>query len=276
MIRSIHDCTRLHNGVKMPWFGLGVYKAKEGEEVRLAVKTALDAGYRSIDTAAFYENEKGVGQAIREYGIPREEVFITTKVWNSDQGYESTLQAFEKSRKELTVDYIDLYLIHWPGKEKYNDTWKALEKLYREGHVRAIGVSNFQIHHLEDLISKNELVPMVNQVEYHPRLTQKELHKYCSDHNIMLEAWSPLMRGQILDNEVIVSLSKKYNKTPAQIILRWDLQKGVITIPKSVSEHRIRENAHIYDFEIAIEDMAKIDSLNKNERVGPDPDSLVF
>ncbi len=276
MIRSIHDCAGLYNGVKMPWFGLGVYKAKEGEEVKSAVKTALDVGYRSIDTAAFYENEKGVGQAIREYGIPREEVFITTKVWNSDQGYESTLQAFEKSRKELAVDYIDLYLIHWPGKDKYNDTWKALEKLYREGHVRAIGVSNFQIHHLEDLISKNELVPMVNQIEYHPRLTQKELHEYCSDHNIMLEAWSPLMRGQILDNEVIVSLAKKYNKTPAQIILRWDLQKGVITIPKSVSEHRIRENAHIYDFAIAMEDMAKIDSLNKNERVGPDPDSLVF
>lgn len=276
LIKNIHDCARLHNGVKMPWFGLGVYKAKEGEEVKFAVKTALDVGYRSIDTAAFYENERGVGEAIREYGISREEVFITTKVWNSDHGFENTLKAFEKSRKELAVDYIDLYLIHWPGKDKYNETWKALEKLYREGYVRAIGVSNFQIHHLEDLISKNELVPMVNQVEYHPRLTQKELHKYCSDHNIMLEAWSPLMRGQILDNEVIVNLAKKYNKTPAQIILRWDLQKGVITIPKSVSEDRIRENAHIYDFEIATEDMAKIDALNKNERVGPDPDTLLF
>ncbi|MCF6094635.1 aldo/keto reductase [Microaerobacter geothermalis] len=276
MISHISDCTVLNNGVKMPWFGLGVYKAKDGDEVIHAIKAALKAGYRSIDTAAFYENEVGVGKAVKESDIPREELFITTKVWNSSQGYDSTLAAFEESRRKLGLDYIDLYLIHWPVKGKYKDTWRALEKLYKEGYVKAIGVSNFQIHHLQDLMADSEIIPMVNQVEYHPYLTQKELHNFCKTRNIQLEAWSPLMRGQIFDHPTIQEISGKYQKTPAQVILRWDLQNEVVTIPKSVHEHRIIENADIFDFELSPEDMARIDGLNMNKRIGPDPDNFDF
>ncbi|MEW9051273.1 MAG: aldo/keto reductase [Neobacillus sp.] len=274
MPSSLKDCTVLHNGVKMPWFGLGVFKVKEGEEVVSSVKAALQNGYISIDTAAVYKNEEGVGQGIKEAGIPREELFITTKVWNADQGYESTLQAFETSLNKLGLDYLDLYLIHWPGKDKYLDTWKALEKLYKDGRVRAIGVSNFKVHHLESLISQAEIKPMVNQVEYHPHLTQEELLEYCKQEGIQLEAWSPLKQGELLTDPIINSLAEKYNKTAAQIILRWDLQNGVVTIPKSVKESRIIANASIFDFELTVEDMEKISALNKNERVGPDPDDF--
>ncbi|TCS82117.1 diketogulonate reductase-like aldo/keto reductase [Tepidibacillus fermentans] len=273
---NITDSTVLHNGVKMPWLGLGVYKAKEGEEVENAVKTALKVGYRSIDTAAFYDNEVGVGKAIRESGVQREEIFITTKVWNNRQGYESTLQAFEESRKKLGVEYVDLYLIHWPVKGKYKETWKALEKLYKDGYVKAIGVSNFQIHHLEDVMADAEIIPMVNQVEFHPRLTQKELLHFCKTHNIQLEAWRPLMQGQIFNEPTIVELANKYSKKPSQIVLRWDLQHGVVTIPKSVHEDRIKENADIFDFELDTEDMLAIDELNENQRLGADPDNFDF
>ncbi|MDI3328303.1 MAG: aldo/keto reductase [Alicyclobacillaceae bacterium] len=275
-MRHISECATLHNGVKMPWLGLGVYKAREGGEVEGAVRTAIAAGYRSIDTAAFYQNEAGVGRAVRESGIPREEVFLTTKVWNSDQGYETTLRAFETSRKKLGVDYVDLYLIHWPVKGKYRETWRALEKLYEDGWVRAIGVSNFQIHHLEDLMKDCRIVPMINQVEYHPRLTQEDLFRFCRKHGIQPEAWSPLMRGRILDHPTVVELAGRYGKTPAQIILRWDLEHGVVTIPKSVREERIRENADIFDFALSPEDVARLDALNRNERVGPDPDHFDF
>ncbi len=276
MTRQISDCATLHNGVKMPWLGLGVYKAAEGEEVERAVRTALEVGYRGIDTAAIYGNERGVGKAVRESGLPREEVFITTKVWNDRQGYESTLQAFERSRQRLGVEYVDLYLIHWPVKGKYKDTWRALEKLYKDGWVRAIGVSNFQIHHLEDLLADCEIRPMVNQVELHPCLTQEPLRDFCRQRQIQVEAWSPLMRGQIFDHPVVVELSRKYGKTPAQILLRWDLQHGIVTIPKSVRPERIRENAGIFDFTLAEEDMAKLDALNENRRIGPDPDNFDF
>jgi diketogulonate reductase-like aldo/keto reductase len=276
MLNRISASTVLHNGVEMPWFGLGVYQAKEGEEVEFAVKTAIAVGYRSIDTAAIYENEKGVGKAVKESGVPREELFITTKVWNSRQGYESTLAAFEESRKKLELEYLDLYLIHWPVKGKYKETWKALEKLYKDGWVRAIGVSNFQVHHLEDLLADCEIVPMVNQVEYHPLLTQKELHSFCREQKIQLEAWSPLMRGEVLKHPTVTELAAKYQKTPAQIVLRWDLQNEVVTIPKSVHEHRIRENANIFDFEISREDMERLDGLNQNKRIGPDPDNFNF
>ncbi|GAB7388767.1 aldo/keto reductase [Bacillaceae bacterium] len=276
MAKTITDGTTLPNGVKMPWLGLGVYKAKEGEEVERAVRTALEAGYRSIDTAAFYENETGVGKAVRESGLPREEIFVTTKVWNDRQGYEPTLQAFEESRKKLGLDYIDLYLIHWPVKGKYKDTWRALEKLYKDGWVRAIGVSNFQIHHLQDLLQACEIAPMVNQVEFHPRLTQKELLAFCKENRIQLEAWSPLMRGEILTEPTVGEIAQKYGKTPAQIILRWDLQHGVVTIPKSVRAERIKENADIFDFALSPEDMEKIDALNQNKRIGPDPDNFDF
>ena len=272
MLKTLQDVTTLHNGVAMPWFGLGVFKVEDGSEVIEAVKTAIQNGYRSIDTAALYGNEEGVGQAIKESGVPRQELFITTKVWNSDQGYDSTLQAFETSINKLGLDYLDLYLIHWPGKDKYKETWKAFEKLYKDGRVRAIGVSNFKIHHLEDLMSSAEIKPMVNQVEYHPHLTQKELLAFCQKEGIQLEAWSPLKQGQLLSDPIINKLAEKYGKSSAQIILRWDLQNKVVTIPKSIKEQRIIENANIFDFELSAEDMEEIDGLNKDERVGPDPD----
>jgi diketogulonate reductase-like aldo/keto reductase len=275
MAKSISDATILSNGVKMPWIGLGVWKVQEGQEVENAVKAAIRVGYRSIDTAAFYGNEAGVGKAIRECEIPREELFITTKVWNSNQGYETTLQAFEESRKKLGLEYVDLYLVHWPVKGKYKETWKALEKLYKDGWVRAIGVSNFKVHHLEDLLGDGEMAPMVNQVEFHPLLTQKELHLFCKTHRIQLEAWSPLMRGN-LSHPTLLRLAEKYQKTPAQVVLRWDLQHEVVTIPKSANETRIRENADIFDFELSPEDMETIDSLNQNKRFGPDPDHIDF
>ena len=274
MPTNLKDTTTLHNGVKMPWVGLGVFKVTEGEEVVQSVKAAIKNGYISIDTAAIYKNEEGVGQAIKESGVPREELFITSKVWNSDQGYESTLAAFETSLNKLGLDYLDLYLIHWPGKNKYKETWKALEKLYKDGRVRAIGVSNFLVHHLEDLISTAEIKPMVNQVEFHPHLTQKELLAYCKKEGIQMEAWSPLKQGQLLNEPVLEDLAHKYNKSVAQVILRWDLQHGVVTIPKSIKEHRIIENADIFDFELSAEDMDKIDGLNQDSRAGSHPDTM--
>ncbi|MGR0118402.1 glyoxal/methylglyoxal reductase [Bacillus halotolerans] len=276
MATSLKDTVKLHNGVEMPWFGLGVFKVENGSEATESVKAAIKNGYRSIDTAAVYKNEEGVGIGIKESGVAREELFITSKVWNEDQGYDTTLAAFEKSLERLQLDYLDLYLIHWPGKDKYKDTWRALEKLYKDGKIRAIGVSNFQVHHLEELLKDAEIKPMVNQVEFHPRLTQKELREYCKKQGIQLEAWSPLMQGQLLDNEVLTQIAEKYNKSVAQVILRWDLQHEVVTIPKSIKEHRIIENADIFDFELSQEDMDKIDALNQDERVGPNPDELLF
>jgi len=278
--KNLQDTTTLHNGVKMPWFGLGVFKVEEGPELVSAVKTAIKHGYRSIDTAAIYENEVGVGQGIREAiqeaNISREDLFVTSKVWNSDLGYESTIAAYEASLNKLGLEYLDLYLIHWPVAGKYKEAWKALESLYKEGRVKAIGVSNFHIHHLEDLMEDAEIKPMVNQVEYHPRLTQKELQAFCRKHGIQLEAWSPLMQGQLLDNEILKEIANKYNKSVAQVILRWDLQNGVVTIPKSTKEHRIIENASVFDFQLTEEDMERIDGLNQNHRVGPDPDNFDF
>ncbi|MEH7373978.1 aldo/keto reductase [Neobacillus drentensis] len=274
MPTNLKDTTTLSNGVKMPWVGLGVFKVTEGEEVIQSVKAAIQNGYISIDTAAIYGNEEGVGQAIKDSGVPREDLFITTKLWNSEQGYESTLKAFETSLTKLGLDYLDLYLIHWPGKDKYKETWKAFEKLYKEGRVRAIGVSNFQVHHLEDLISSAEIKPMVNQVEFHPHLTQKELLAFCKNEGIQLEAWSPLKQGKLLSEPVLEDLAHKYNKSVAQVILRWDLQHGVVTIPKSIKEHRIIENADIFDFELSTEDMDKIDGLNQDSRAGSHPDTM--
>jgi methylglyoxal/glyoxal reductase len=276
MPNSLQDTTTLHNGVKMPWFGLGVFKVKEGSEVVESVKAAINNGYKSIDTAAVYKNEEGVGQALKEAGVPREELFITTKVWNSDQGYESTLQAFETSLDKLGLDYLDLYLIHWPVAGKYKETWKALEKLYKDGRVRAIGVSNFHVHHLKDLMADADIKPMVNQVEYHPHLAQTELLEFCKAEGIQMEAWSPLKQGELLSEPTIVEIAEKYKKSTAQVILRWDLQNEVVTIPKSIKEHRLIENADIFDFELSAEDMDVLNSLNKNERVGPDPDNFNF
>ncbi|MCM3214394.1 aldo/keto reductase [Niallia taxi] len=276
MFMNLQSTVKLNNGVEMPKFGLGVFKVQEGQEVIDSVKAAIKAGYISIDTAAVYKNEEGVGQGIKESGVDREKLFITTKVWNADQGYDSTLAAFETSIQKLGLDYIDLYLIHWPVSGKYKETWKALEKLYKDGKVKAIGVSNFHKHHLEDLLSEAEIVPTVNQIELHPLLSQEELRNFCKEKGIVVEAWSPLAQGKLLDNPVLTEIAAKYNKSTAQIILRWDLQNDIVTIPKSIKEHRIIENADIFDFELTAEDLEKINGLNKNERVGADPDNFNF
>lgn len=278
--QHLQSTTTLHNGVHMPWFGLGVFKVEEGSELIEAVKSAVKHGYRSIDTAAIYGNESGVGQAIaealQENGLKREDLFITSKVWNADLGYAETLAAFDTTMNKLGLDVLDLYLIHWPKAGKYKGAWKAMEDLYAAGRIRAIGVSNFQIHHLQDLMQDAQVKPMVNQVEYHPRLTQVELKDFCEQHGIQLEAWSPLMQGELLDNPVLTEIAAAKGKSVAQVILRWDLQNGVVTIPKSTKEHRIIENAAIYDFELSAEEMQRINALNENVRVGPDPDNFDF
>ncbi|MEC0240468.1 aldo/keto reductase [Paenibacillus dokdonensis] len=276
----LQSTTKLHNGVDMPWIGLGVFKVEEGSELVEAIKAAIKHGYRSIDTAAAYANESGVGQgiheALAENGLSRKDLFITSKVWNSDQGYEETLTALDTSLSKLGLDYLDLYLIHWPVAGKYKDTWRAMEKLYKDGRVKAIGVSNFQVHHLEDLLQDAEIKPMINQVEFHPYLTQKELLSFTRKHGIQLEAWSPLMQGELLNQPVLQEIAGKHGKSVAQVILRWDLQNGVITIPKSIKEHRIIENASLFDFELTSTEMEQMDALNQDHRVGPDPDNFDF
>ncbi|TLS49692.1 aldo/keto reductase [Paenibacillus antri] len=274
--RGLADTTTLNNGVKMPWLGLGVWRVEEGSQVEQSVAAAIANGYRSIDTAAVYGNEAGVGKAVRESGVKREELFITTKVWNADQGFDSTLRAHEASLEKLGLDYVDLYLVHWPVKGKYRETWKALVKLYEEKRVRAIGVSNHHIHHLDDIINDTGVVPAVNQVEYHPLLSQVELLSYCKSKGIQMEAWSPLMQGNNLDHPTLKELATKHGKSTAQIVLRWDLQHGVVTIPKSTKEARIKENADVFDFELSAEDMGKIDAMNENRRFGADPDNFNF
>jgi diketogulonate reductase-like aldo/keto reductase len=265
---------KLYNGVEMPIFGLGVHRAKAGEEVETAVKCALQAGYRSIDTATYYQNEQSVGKAILESGIPREEIFLTSKVWNSDQGYHSTIKAFGQSLEKLQTNYLDLYLIHWPQNELTLETWKAMEELYRKGQVRAIGVCNFLVRHIKSLTDKSLTKPMVNQFEFHPELVQPELLQFCKDNQIQPEAWRPIMKGKVNDLPLLQALSAKYQKSPVQIVLRWDIQKGVVTIPKSVTPERIIHNADIFDFELGEEDIAKIDSLDKNARMGEDPNNF--
>lgn len=272
----LQSTTTLHNGVEMPRFGLGVFQVKDGEEVYNSVKWALEHGYKSIDTAAIYRNEEGVGRAIKDSGIPRDELFITSKLWNSDQGYEEAFQAYQVSLDKLGLDYLDLYLIHWPvpKQNKYKESWKAMEELYNDGKVRAIGVSNFKEHHLDDLLQEATITPMVNQVEYHPHLQQKSLHEYCKQHNIQLEAWSPLKQGELLNDPTLIEIAERHGKSTAQVILRWDLQQEVITIPKSVKQHRIHENADIFDFELTNEEIKQIEAMNKDERVGSDPDEM--
>lgn len=280
MAQHLQDTTTLHNGVNMPWLGLGVFQVEEGSELIQAVKSSIAHGYRSIDTAAIYQNETGVGQAIKEAlqdnNLSREELFVTSKVWTADMGYEETIAAYEASLAKLGLEYLDLYLIHWPVKGKYKETWKALETLYKEGRVKAIGVSNFQIHHLEDVMKDAEIKPMVNQVELHPYLSQQALLSFCKEQGIQLEAWSPLMQGQLFDQPVLKQIAAKHSKSVAQVIIRWDLQRGIITIPKSTKEHRIIENVDVFDFLLTEEDMNLINALNQDQRVGPDPDNFDF
>lgn len=266
----------LNNGVEMPLLGLGVYNSQEGGEVERAIKYAFDAGYRSIDTAALYMNERGVGKAIRESGLPRNEIFLTTKIWNSDQGYRSAFRAFDESLNKLQTDYVDLYLIHWPKGELSVETWEAMQELYEQGRVRAIGVSNFLVHHLQQLLTHARIKPMINQFEFHPELVQPELLQYCRENNIQPEAWSPLMLGRVKKIPLLQELAKKYGKSPFQIVLRWDIQKRVVTIPKSSNPERIRENADIFNFELTAEDIDRIDGLDRHARTGADPDNFNF
>ena len=268
---NITSTVKLNNGLEMPIFGLGVFQSKEGDEVENAVKVALQNGYRHIDTAAIYKNERGVGNAIKASGVAREDIFITSKVWNSDQGYETTLAAFEDSLEKLQTDYLDLYLVHWPVTGKYIETWKALEKLYADGKVRAIGVSNFLQVHLDKLLPETTIKPMLNQMEFHPHLIQQPLLDFCKSQDIIYQAWSPIMQGGVFDIPILKKISKKYRKNAAQITLRWDLQKGVATIPKSANQARIGSNADLFDFELTSEEMAQIDALDKNHRYGFDP-----
>lgn len=273
----------LNNGYTIPEIGFGTWKITDKEAAVQSVKEALAAGYRHIDTAAAYENETEVGQAIRESGIKREDLFITSKLWNSERGYESTLEAFEKTLERLGLDYLDLYLIHWPASvhqfenwETINvETWRAMIKLYREGRIRAIGVSNFLPHHLSALMEM-EVTPMVNQIEFHPGMTQPETVKYCRENRILVEAWSPLGNGQLLQSEQIKSMAGKYKKSPAQICLRFVLQQGVLPLAKSVQASRIRENLNLYDFRIDEEDMKTLTDMDNVAYSGSHPDKVDF
>ncbi|GAA0778783.1 aldo/keto reductase [Clostridium subterminale] len=281
MIDNMNSTITLNNSIEMPRLGLGVFRVEDSSELINAVKVAIKNRYRSIDGAAIYGNEEAMGEGIKEgineAGISRKDLFITSKVWNVDLGYESTIAAYESSLNRLGVDYLDLYLIHWPVEGKYKEAWKALEYLYKEGRVRAIGVSNFQVHHLQDLLGDAEIKPVINQVELHPYLSQKKVREFCRENDIQVEAWSPLMAGNgLLENEILKEIAKKYNKTVAQIVLRWDLQSQVVTIPKSTNERRLIENIDVFDFNLSKVDIDKIDSLNQDLRVGPDPDNFDF
>ena len=268
--------TKLNNGIEIPYLGLGVFKAKEGEETYNAVKWAIETGYRHIDTAAVYGNEVSVGKAVRDSGVARGELFITTKLWNEDMRRDDQLNAIDASLARLGLDYVDLYLIHWPVKEKYVVSWKKMEEIYRSGKAKAVGVCNFNIHHLEDIFAASDLKPVVNQCECSPELTQIELVDYCKQKGIQFEPWSPLGQGNTLKDPKIIAIAEKYGKTPAQVILRWGFQRGFINIPKSVNKARIEENTKIFDFELADEDFQAIFTLNKNKRYGADPETFTF
>ena len=280
---SISDSYTLTNGVQIPCIGFGTYKSRNGDEATGAVLEALRSGYRHIDTAALYENEESVGNAVRMSGIPREDVFVTSKVWNTDRGYDNTMRAFEKSLKTLGFEYLDLYLIHWPANSlQYSDpdslnidTWKALCSLYKQGLVKAVGISNFKPHHLLPLMNE-EITPMVNQIEFHPGFMQKETLDFCMKNNILVEAWSPMGRGEIFSNPVIENLSRKYSHTAAQLCIRWCIQHSVLPLPKSVTKERIRSNIEVFDFCISDEDMKLMDAVPFCGGSGHNSDTVKF
>lgn len=266
----------LHDGIEIPQLGFGVFQVPP-EDTQSAVEQALDAGYRHIDTAAAYRNEAGVGAALAASGLPREDVFVTTKLWNTEQGHDSTLAAFEASLERLGLDHVDLYLIHWPvpSEDRFVDTWRAFERIYEEEAARTIGVSNFRVEDLERLTVETDTWPTINQIELHPRFQQAELRAWHADHNVATEAWSPLAQGNLLGDETVVRIADQHGMTPAQVILRWHLQLGNVVIPKSVTPERIRENIEIFDFELNDEEMAEFARLDSGERIGPDPATFV-
>lgn len=270
---------KLNNGVEIPEFGLGVFKVSD-DEAGENVKNAIINGYRLIDTAQIYGNEEGTGRGIKAgleaAGLKREDIFITSKVWNNHISYDETIAAFYESLNKLGLDYLDLYLIHWPGNHAFEESWKALEFLYKEGKIRAIGVSNFNKSHLEELFSFSSVTPVLNQIEYHPKLTQGDLINFCKKHDILVQAWSPLMQGQILTNETILKIAEIHNRNAAQIVLRWGLQNNILLVSKSVKTERIISNAELDDFSLTKEEMDIISNLNENLRVGPNPDTFDF
>jgi len=265
---------KLNNGVEIPLLGLGVYQSPPGKTTQDAVKHALKCGYRLVDTARVYGNEQDVGLALRESGLPREEVFVTTKLWNSDHGYDSTIRACEESLRRLGLKYLDLYLVHWPVSGVRNESWRAMEKLLRDGKCRAIGVSNYTINHLNDLLASSNTIPAVNQVEFHPFLYQQKLLEYCQGHGIQLEAYSPLTRGERLNHPKVVEIARKHERTSAQILIRWAVQHSVVAIPKSVRNDRILENSRVFDFTLSSSEMKALDSLNEDFRTCWDPSNL--
>lgn len=276
MTRSLTTTVTLHDSIEIPQLGLGVFKSKPGPEVESAVATAIELGYRHIDTAAIYKNEEGVGKAVAASGIDRGEIFITTKVWNSDQGYESTLAAMDASLDRLGMEYVDLYLVHWPKPEHTADTWRAMERLQALGKARAIGVSNFLTHHLDQLAEHATVMPSINQIEFHPHLQSPDLVEYCDELGIVIEAWSPLKQGQIIDDPQLTTIAGTHGVSVPQVVLRWMLQRGIVTIPKSVTPSRIAQNADLYGFELSDDEVAVIDAMDRDERVGPNPDEIDF
>lgn len=273
---SLADRVEIAPDVLMPRLGLGTYKSAEGPEVEHEIAYGLETGYRGIDTASMYGNEAGVGRAMRASGIAREDVFVATKVWNSEQGYEGTLAAAERSLAALEMGYVDLYLIHWPMPKLLRDTWRAMEELHAAGRARAIGVCNFLQHHLEDLLAFASVPPAVDQYEHHPYLQQPDLRDFCAAQGITVQAWAPVMRGRVADIPELATIAERYGKTAAQVSIRWMLQHGVTTIPKSVHRERVVENADVFDFELSSEEMALVDGLDKGARMGPDPDTFAF
>lgn len=268
----------LNDGARIPQVGLGVWQTPN-EEAAPAVKAALDAGYRHVDTAAVYENEEGVGEGIRQSGVPRADIFLTTKLWNTEQGFDQTLRAFDASLKRLGTDYVDLYLIHWPSAHRglFVDTWKAFAKLKEEGRARSIGVSNFYPEHIEKIVAETGVVPVINQIELHPDFQQREHRAFHEKHKIATQSWSPLGQGKLLGHPTITEIAKKLGRTPAQVIIRWHIENGLVVIPKSVTPSRIAENFKVFDFSLSSDDLEKLNALDdKSARIGPDPKTATF